>query len=94
MTSGGTKTIVEDKSQSHQFQMLRVMPPVRAKRCGDCHHQQPLPHPNGHDEHEDSVQFNIVSHDYHDQRMDTDGAGVLGSIQRDIITGHCFCCSY
>ena len=62
--------------------MLRVMPPMRAKRCGDCHHQQPLPHPNGHDEHEDSLQFNIVSHDYHDQRMDTDGAGVLGDSLR------------
>ena len=46
------------------------------------HHQQPLPHPNGHDEHEDSPQFNIVSNDYHDQRMDTDGAGVLGDSLR------------
>ena len=46
------------------------------------HHQQPLPHPNGYDEHEDSLQFNIVSHDYHDQRMDTDGAGVIGDSLR------------
>ena len=58
------------------------MPPMRGKRHGDCHHQQPLPHPNGHDEHENSPQFNIVSHDYHDQRMDTDGAGVLGDSLR------------
>ena len=46
------------------------------------HYQQPLSHPNGHDEHEDSLQFNIVSHDYHDQRLDTNGAGVLGDSLR------------